>query len=92
MSDLGNRNDSMRLQCQPCGWRPPEDMKVEAVLLHMQVEHDTDEIRLDLVAVCSCGEAMTITESRPTGGGFKDYAVCGVCGNTGYVRRDATDG
>jgi hypothetical protein len=33
---------------------------------------------------------MTLTESRPTGGGFKDYMVCGVCGNTGYVKREET--
>jgi hypothetical protein len=40
-------------------------------------------------AVCTCGEAMTHTHSRPTGGGFKDYMSCGVCGNTAFVRREA---
>lgn len=89
MADLGNRNAHMRLQCSRCSVAWPDSTKQEAVLLHMQVEHDTDEVRLNLVAVCTCGEAMTFTESRPTGGGIKDYMVCGVCGNTGYVRRDA---
>jgi hypothetical protein len=89
MSDLGNRNRSMRLQCQPCGWRLPEDMVMEGALLHFQIEHDTDEVRLDLVAVCTCGEAMTLVRSAPTGGGFKDHMVCGVCGNTGFIKRDA---
>jgi hypothetical protein len=89
MADLGNRNASMRLQCHRCGWYPPEDTLMEAVKLHFEVEHDTDEIRLELVGVCSCGEAMTITESRPTGGGTKEYLECGVCGNTGHLRRDA---
>lgn len=89
MSDIGSRNASMRLQCQLCGWVPPGGMQMEGVQLHFQVEHDTDEVALDLVAVCTCGEAMTHTESRPTGGGIKDHMACGVCGNTGYVRRDA---
>ena len=88
MSDLGNRGASMRLQCKPCGWVPPADMTMQDARLHFQVDHDTDKVTLDLVAVCSCGEAMTHTESRPTGGGMKDYLVCGVCGNTGYVRRE----
>lgn len=90
MADLGNRNDSLRFQCKPCGWRPPDDMTLEAAQLHFQVDHDTDEVTFDLVAVCTCGEAMTITHSSPTGGGFKDYASCGVCGNTGFVRREAS--
>ena len=88
VADLGNRNASMRLQCQPCGWVPPDDMQMEGVLLHFQVDHDTDDVRLDLVGVCSCGEAMTVTESRPTGGGVKDYLSCGVCGNAGHLRRE----
>jgi hypothetical protein len=58
--------------------------------LHFQVDHDTDEVKCDLTAVCTCGEAMTATESRPTGGGIKDYLECGVCGNTGYIRRETT--
>jgi hypothetical protein len=87
MSDLGNRNASMRLQCNTCGWPLPDGMTMEGGLLHMQVEHDTDEVKLDLVAVCTCGEAMTYTDSRPTGGGIKDCFRCGVCGNTGHVRR-----
>lgn len=89
MADLGNRNASMRLQCNPCGWVPPASMKLEGALLHNQVEHDRDDVKFDLVAVCTCGETMTITDSRPTGGGVKDYLECGVCGNTGYLRREA---
>ena len=89
MTDLGNRVASMRLQCKLCPWVPSETATMEAVQLHVQVEHDTDEVALDLVAVCSCGAAMTLTVSKPTGGGFKDYFACGACGNTGYIiRRD----
>jgi len=88
VSDLGNRASSMRLQCHACGWIPPENMTIRDAQLHFQVEHDTDEIKFDLVAACACGEAMTVTDSRPTGGGIKDYLTCGVCGNTGYIRRE----
>jgi hypothetical protein len=89
MADIGNRAPSMRLQCKRCGWVPPEDMTMRDAQLHFQVEHDTDEVKFDLVAVCTCGEAMTVTDSHPTGGGIKDYLLCGVCGNTGHLRRDA---
>lgn len=88
MTDLGNRATSMRLQCKTCRWVPPDDMVMEGAQLHFQVDHDTDEITLDLVAVCSCGEAMTHTGSRPTGGGTKDYFRCGICGNTGHIYRE----
>lgn len=89
MTDLGNRNAHMRLQCKHCSTTWPDDTVMEAVLLHHQVDHDTGQVHLDLVAVCTCGAAMTHTESRPTGGGVKDYMRCGACGNTGYVKREA---
>ena len=88
-SDLGNLNRSMRLQCKACGWRPPEDAIMEAVKLHLQVEHDTDAVTLDLAVVCSCGSAMAHVRTAPTGGGFKDHMTCGACGSTGFVKRDA---
>lgn len=89
MGELGNLNSSMRLQCKICNWRPPDDAIMEAVQLHFQVEHDTDAVTLDLVAVCSCGAAMTFVRTAPTGGGFKDHMECGACGNKGFVKRDA---
>lgn len=89
MADLGNVNSSLRLQCKDCDWRPPEDMTMEGVQLHFQVEHDTDQVTLDLLPVCSCGTAMEHVRTAPTGGGFKDYFECKACGNTGFVKRDA---
>lgn len=78
----------MRLQCKRCGWPPPEDMTIEDAQLHFQVEHDTDEVRFDLVAVCTCGEAMEVLPGR----GSKDYLMCGVCRNTGYlIRKPGTE-
>lgn len=88
MTDLGNLNDSLRLQCKHCGHRPPEDSAIEAFALHCQIEHDTDKVELDLVAVCTCGAAMTHTQTRPAGGGFKDYVTCPACGNTGHIKRE----
>lgn len=86
-TDLGNIARSLTLQCKDCGWRPPEDATMEAVQLHFQVEHDTDKVTLDLVAVCACGATMGHAASRPTGGGFKDYFRCPADGNTGFVIR-----
>lgn len=88
MADLGARNRAMRLVCKRCPWIPPETMVMEGILLHFEVEHDTDQPELTLEAACTCGAGMTITDSRPTGGGIKDYLRCGACGNTGYVRRN----
>lgn len=88
MTDLGNLNKTLALQCKPCGWRPPQDAVTEAVQLHFQVEHDTDEVTLDLVPVCTCGTAMTSARSAPAGGGFKDYMECKACGHTGFLRRN----
>jgi hypothetical protein len=89
MADLGNLTRTMRLQCHRCGWPPPDDMRMDHARLHFQVDHDTDEVKFDLMPVCSCGEAMTFTESRPAGGlRSKDYFTCGVCGNTGHLYRD----
>jgi rubredoxin len=93
MTNLGSRGRFMRLQCKPCGWIPPVGLAMEGVQLHFQVEHDQDEVTLDLVAACSCGAAMTVTDTRPdTPGQVKDYLECGACGNTGHVRREAQPG
>lgn len=89
MPDLGNVTRSIRFQCQFCPWRPPDVMRLDAARLHFQVDHDTDEVQFELVPVCSCGAAMIGTETKRTGGGFKDYVECRACGNTGFVKRDA---
>lgn len=89
MADLGNLNNSLRFQCKHCPWRPPDDMTMEAALLHFQVEHDTDQVTFDLVPVCACGASMAHVRSAPTGGGVKDHVACGACGNTGFVKRTA---
>jgi hypothetical protein len=85
--NLGNLARRMRLQCHPCGWVPPDATVMQAVQLHFQVDHDTSDIRLDLVPACRCGEAMTHTGSAAHGGEATDFFRCGVDGNTGYITR-----
>lgn len=87
--NLGNLAKRMRLQCKPCGWVPPESATMEAVQLHFQVDHDMDQVKLDLVPACRCGEAMTHAESVTHSGEATDFFRCGVCGNTGHVTRKA---
>lgn len=89
MTDLGCVNESLALKCHLCDYRPAAKSVVEAFLLHCQVEHATDTVAMDLVAVCRCDSVMLQVRSRPTGGGFKDYVECPDCGNTGYIKRDS---
>lgn len=61
---------------------------MEAVALHYNVEHDSDDYTLSLRAICSCGAAMTFdnkTERR--GDLFVDFFTCSACGNTAEVHR-----
>lgn len=83
---------TLLLECAECGHRPPPDSVQEALLLHFQVEHDTDKIHMNLSAVCTCGKTMTFVETKPTGGGVRDWFRCDADGNEGFVFRDPTKG
>lgn len=76
----------MALACQQCGERCSDDAVLEAWLLHMQVEHDTDEVKLDLVAVCRCGATM-VWDELGSRGGKNVYYDCRACGGRGSVRQ-----
>jgi hypothetical protein len=83
----------MSLDCKACtntrtNW--PDDTPMEAVALHFNVEHDTDKIEINLVAVCTCGEAMKFVSSAHWRNDITDFFSCSVCGNTGYTERKAT--
>lgn len=78
-------------RCAPGMYRPPRRTQLEAILLHTQVEHDTDDVSLMLAAVCTCGATMTFRESRPTGGGHFDYFACAACSEEGRVKRGVGD-
>jgi hypothetical protein len=88
-ANLGSLNNRLRLQCHYCGWPLPDDMTMEGAQLHFQVDHDTDEVKLDLVPACRCSEAMTHTESHTAGKQITDFFRCGVCSSTGYTTRKA---
>ena len=42
----------MVLRCAACRWRPAADVTQGVVAAHFEVEHDTEDIRLELIAVC----------------------------------------
>lgn len=78
----------MALQCGTCDHRWPDTAVVEAMLLHFQVEHDTDDVRVDLRAICRCGAAMRFTHvehERPHR--ERDHFRCDACGSRGAIRR-----
>lgn len=78
----------MALQCTICGHRPAEDSVVEALLLHFQVVHDTDDVTLDLRAICECGAAMILERTeREANGQSRDHFKCHACGKRGAIRR-----
>ena len=79
---------TMVLACHECGHRPDLDSVVEAQLLHFQVEHDTDDVVLDLIAVCTCGAGMDFVRTATIGGTnlIADYYRC-TCGISGHITR-----
>lgn len=78
---------SFALECKHCKHRWPGDATAEAMLLHFQVDHDTDDVEVDLVVVCTCAATMTFVEARPTGGGTREHYTCPACGNDAVVGR-----
>lgn len=81
----------LELECPLCGYRPPGDATMESFKLHFNVEHDTDEIKLNLSAICQCGATMrhTMTEKRPPLA--IDFFQCDACGKNGTVTREPKD-
>jgi hypothetical protein len=77
----------LRLRCKHCGYDMPDDATVEAYQLHMQFEHDTDEVELDLAVICTCGSSMKFLRTRETATGFADRFECEFDGNRTTVRR-----
>ena len=76
--------DGMVLACRTCGWRPAEDLPVGMIQAHMQTEHDTDEVVLDLLVICPrCDKAMTFSHSERR----KDIFACDPCHRIRSIRR-----
>lgn len=77
------------LECEHCRERFPPDMVMEAVKIHFEVEHDTDDLKLVLVPVCQCGTAFALTRSEWRPGGEREFYDCPSCHRNGFVdRRD----
>lgn len=70
----------------------PDDATVEAYQLHMQVDHDTDDVNLTLTVVCTCGAAMGLLRTRENQTGFVDRFACPHDGNRTTVRRGRDGG
>lgn len=58
-------------------------------MLHCGVEHDTDDLQMNLIAVCTCGDEMTPMGSTPAGDlvHVRDSFLCGACGSMGTLLR-----
>ena len=79
----------LQLRCSECGWFPPEGTTMGVVEAHNESEHGTVNVMLELVPVCTCGEAMVLDATQPTGGGRRHYYHCVMDGNTtSVVQRD----
>jgi hypothetical protein len=92
MSDGQLIEPRLVLECATCHHRPAPDSVLEALSLHFLVEHDTEDVNLNLIAVCTCGAAMDFIEAKPTGGGFFDWYRCTFDGNQGRIKREPRDG
>jgi hypothetical protein len=78
----------LRLQCKYCNTLLEDAAVLESYQLHFQVEHDQDEVELNLVALCECGLVMEYTKTNQIGntGAVADQYHC-ACGEQGWVKR-----
>lgn len=87
MTDTLDVPDGMALLCQTCQWRPDENLTVGLMQAHFETEHDTSDIRLDLVALCPrCDTAMAF-EHHHAG---RDHFVCATCRRARTIRREVS--
>lgn len=83
MGDL-DTPEGFALLCGICRWRVPLGITVALVQAHMETEHDTDAVALELVALCPrCDRPMRFDYSH----GEIDYFECDVCKRSRMVRR-----
>lgn len=84
---------TLRLKCRLCDWLPDEPTVLEAVRLHFNVTHDTDDVELELVAICPDDAAVmnfTGTDEHPGAPFEVDRFECPSCGQAGTVLRRKT--
>jgi hypothetical protein len=84
----------LALCCQICRWRPPGDLTMDFFQVHFDLEpdHDPENIKLELVAVCDRdGLEMTLGRSETTGTGrIKRHYQCPGCHRSRAVWQEAT--
>lgn len=85
MADPLDVPDGFALLCSICRYRPPEGITVAVLAAHFEVEHDTDAVTLELVALCPrCDRPMRHDYSH----GNLDHFECDACKRSRIVRRD----
>lgn len=83
MADL-DVPEGFALLCGICRWRIPLDITVALVKAHMETEHDTDAVALELVALCPrCDQPMRFDYTI----GDEDHFECDRCKRSRTVRR-----
>lgn len=77
------------LVCRICRWRPPDDLEMEIVRAHFDLEpdHDPEDIKLELVMICDrCGLEMLLERAEPLrDGGERHHFGCPSCRRTKSV-------
>lgn len=77
--------EGFALTCQTCGFRPDPDVKMGVLAAHFETEHQTADVRLDLVAVCPRDNALMV---QTHSAGAKTWWDCPVCRRTRVVNQD----
>jgi hypothetical protein len=76
----------MALICRVCGWRPDGGIPMGIVAAHFVTEHDSTDVRVELVALClRCDKPMTYERSE----GLQDFFSCLACHRTRVIGRTA---
>ncbi len=77
------------LACQICRWRPPNDLEMNLVAAHfdMEPDHDPEDIKLELVMICDrCDLEMPLERTAPRSDGRTScYHTCGRCHRTKVI-------
>ena len=76
----------MALTCKPCGLRLDDNATMGVIATHFEIEHDGQEITLELVVICPrCDKPMAYEGSF----GRIDRFQCEPCHRTRTIRRTA---
>lgn len=81
--------DGMALICQLCGWRPDEALTQGVVSAHFETEHDSTDVRLELVVLCPCCDKPMRYErsAEMRSGAARDFFSCPTCHRTRTILR-----